>query len=90
MLRVAGGLPFKTQYSIVAMLIYNLWVPIILCLTFAYIYGTWKAKRNSPLDDLPGPRPESFILGTNNLKFISKLRALVKTELSSSQVIYAS
>jgi hypothetical protein len=49
----------------VAMSIYNPWVLIIYCLSFACIYGAWKAKRKSRLDDLPGPKPESFILGTN-------------------------
>jgi hypothetical protein len=72
----------------VAMFIYNSWILIILCLTFACIYCAWKAKRQSPLDDLPGPRPESFILGTN--KSISELSVHMKTELRSSQVIYAS
>ena len=48
------------------MSIYNPWILIIYCLSFACIYGAWKAKRKSPLDDLPGPKPESFILGTNH------------------------
>lgn len=37
--------------------------PIALCLFFLCIYGAWKAKRKSLLDDLPGPPPESFLLG---------------------------
>jgi hypothetical protein len=60
-------LDFKSKTdSGVVMSIYNPWVLVIYGLSFACVYGAWKAKRKSPLDDLPGPKPESFILGTNN------------------------
>jgi|SRR5712671_5421169 len=51
-----------------AMYFYDKWILIAYCVFFACIYGVWKANRKgqSPLDDVPGPQPESFILGTNN------------------------
>ncbi|KAF8483511.1 cytochrome P450 [Russula ochroleuca] len=45
------------------MSIYVPWVLIVHGLFFVCLYGAWKAKRKSPLDDLPGPPPESFLLG---------------------------
>ena len=48
------------------MSIYIPWVlPVIVRGLFILcLYGVWKAKRKVPLDDLPGPPPESFLLGT--------------------------
>ena len=58
------------------MSIYPPWALIALCSSFLCIYGAWKAKRKNPLEDLPGPPPESFLLGTNH----SKLLEFVTTE----------
>ncbi|KAI0281778.1 cytochrome P450 [Russula aff. rugulosa BPL654] len=39
-------------------------VLIVHCFSFVCcVYGAWKAKRKGPLGDLPGPPPESFLLG---------------------------
>ena len=53
------------------MSIYVSWVPIALCFSFLCVYGAWKAKRKSSLGDLPGPPPESFLLGTNYSKLLA-------------------
>ena len=45
------------------MTIYIPWISIVPCVFFVWIYGAWKAKQKSTLDDLPGPPPESFLLG---------------------------
>ena len=48
------------------MSIYTPCVLVVQCFFFVCcIYGVWKAKRKTPLDDLPGPPPESFLLGKN-------------------------
>lgn len=53
------------------MSIYIPWVSIVLCFVFVRIYGAWKAKQKSTLYDLPGPRPESFLLGMNCSKLLT-------------------
>jgi hypothetical protein len=48
-----------------AMSVYNPWALTVYCLTFVCIWA-WKVKQKTPLADLPGPPPESFLLGMNN------------------------
>ncbi|KAH9975382.1 cytochrome P450 [Lactifluus volemus] len=44
------------------MSIYDPWTLTVYCLTFVCIWA-WKGKQQNPLADLPGPPPESFLLG---------------------------
>lgn len=57
------------------MSIYIPWVLLVLCFFFVRIYGAWKAKQKSTLYDLPGPRPESFLLGTNRSQPLTRATA---------------
>ncbi|KAI9465874.1 cytochrome P450 [Lactarius psammicola] len=41
----------------------NPWALFVCCVSSAFIWGFWRAKQKSPLVDLPGPPPESFLLG---------------------------
>ncbi|KAI9453185.1 cytochrome P450, partial [Russula earlei] len=51
---------------------------IVCCLFFVCIYAAWKAKRKTPLDDLPGPPPESFVLGN--------IRQLMREQVSTYDI----
>jgi hypothetical protein len=82
--------------SNVAMSIYNSWALIVYFLFFVCIYCGWKAKRRGPLNDLPGPPPESFLLGTNHSelpaptavenRIAGNLRQLMREQVGSYDV----
>jgi hypothetical protein len=62
----ALGVPkhrFKFKFSL-SMSIYNPWALTVYCLTFVCVFA-WKVKQKTSLADLPGPPPESFLLGRN-------------------------
>ncbi|KAH9965228.1 cytochrome P450 [Russula dissimulans] len=61
-----------------SMTIDDLWTLIAYSLFLVCIYGTRKARRKTPLNDLPGPQPESFLLGN--------LRQLMREQVGSYDV----
>lgn len=94
----AGGVGWSQSSG---RLVSNLWALFVCCATSACIWRLWRRKRESPLVDLPGPPPESFLLGTDlyrtssvvtvtttewEVRFTGNLRELMREQVGNYDV----